>query len=150
MCKSHFYQRESDVTEQYFHEASLQIWAFAFTGTSMKTLYYLWIRAVSKWVTVFKNTERNLFLVSHVPTWNPQTFKSHPLFSLKKKSRQHCCFPFSLFTCPGEQTISREVCYNLKPYNIKIHLKNPGGQPILCEAAINLNVLCGYNTGARL
>lgn len=56
----------------------------------------------------------------------------------------------SFFTCPGEWTIWREVCYDLKPYNFEIHLKHPGGQPILCEAAFNVNLLCGQNTGARL
>lgn len=96
---------------------------------------------------LLRTSRKEAFYLS-CPTWNPETFKSHPLFSWKKKSRQSCCFPFSVFTCPGEQTISREVCYDLKPYDFKIHLKTPGGQPILCEAAFNSNLLCGYNTGA--
>lgn len=74
---------------------------------------------------------------------------SHILCSLKKEKQTTLLFSVSIFTCPGEQTISREVGYDLKPYDFQIHLRNPGCQPILFEAAINLNLPCGYNTGAR-
>jgi len=72
------------------------------------------------------------------------------IFCFLKKGKQDKPAVFQgAFSHSGEQTISREICYDLKHHNFKIHLRNPGGQPILCEAAINLNLLCGHRAGAR-